>query len=149
LARRCVVEAEIFGRIAELNQQIAALEARIGELESQSASEDGAGNGVFSPSEVLMDIGGESPSGAFQWDGETITQCYFQFGRAVYGIADQQASGDGTYYLSIPHDTPATATVSTTQGSNDLTKTVIPLFKVEGGEITKDYRGMPVVPVRE
>ena len=30
-----------------------------------------------------------------------------------------------------------------------LTQTVVPLFTVSDGEVTADWRGMPVVPVRE
>lgn len=147
------MEAEIFGNIAELKQQVAALESRIGELESQSADADGGSpGGGIAPAEVLMDDGGGEPQGAFRWDGEKITHCYFQFGRDmnVVGNGTVQASGDGTYYLKVPHEyNGLNASIITTQESSDLTKTIIPLFEIENGEITKDYRGMPVIPVRE
>lgn len=145
------MEAEIFGNIAELKQQVAALESRIGELESQSADADGGSpGGGIAPAEVLMDDGGGEPQGAFRWDGEKITHCYFQFGRNVFSIPDVQASGDGTYYLKVPHEYGGlNASIITTNESSDLTKTIVPLFEVSNGEIIRDYRGMPVVPVRE
>lgn len=144
------MEAEIFGSIAELKQQVAALESRIGELESQPADADGGSpGGGITPADVLMDGGGGEPYGAFRWDGAEITHCYFQFGRQVISLGTVQASGDGLYRLKIPHDQPLNATVITTSESSDLTKTIIPLFQVSNGEIIHDYRGMPVVPVRE
>ena len=138
--------------------EIARLESRISELEtmvigliaekSENASDSYAGNYTDIPEQVL-DIG-VSDYGAFRWDGEKITHCYFQFGRGVFSIPDVQASGDGTYYLKVPHEYGGlNASIITTQESSDLTKTIIPLFKIEDGEITKDYRGMPVIPVRE
>ena len=139
---------EADGEIAALRAEVESLKTLVQELAAAGA---GGGEG-FGPDFGLpiTPLGGDS-QGAFRWEGDKITHCHFQFGRGVQTVGNGtvQASGDGTYYLKIPHSQLANATIVTTSESNDLTKTIIPLFKVESGEITKDYRGMPVVPVRE
>ena len=128
--------------IAMLRAELEALRAQVVDL--QSAGGDGFGPDMGLP---LTPLGGEQ--GAFRWEGDKITHCNFQFGRTVLSLGVVQASGDGTYWLKVPHDTPAAASVVTTQETSDLTKTVVPLFRVDDGEIAEDYRGMPVIPVRE
>lgn len=102
--------------------------------------------------------------GAFRWQKDTgttgegdeeqptgtISMCYFQFGRAVYELSDKTDAAYGaTYYLVIPHADPSAATVETSSsGGNSRTQSVVPLFSVNSdGDVSKDYRGMPVVPV--
>ena len=133
----------------DLEAEIAALRAEVETLKAGLSEARSSDPGGFGPDMglPLTPLGGEQ--GAFRWEGDKITHCNFQFGREVHSIGYVQASGDGTYWLKVPHDTPARASVVTTQETSDLTKTVIPLFRVEDGEIAEDYRGMPVIPVRE
>lgn len=72
--------------------------------------------------------GGESkaePYGVFRWEGNTgttgegehkqatgtISQCNFLFGRQPIHLDDFNGITDGTYWLAVPHDNPAEATV--------------------------------------
>ena len=135
--------------IEQLAVQVAQLRGKVEELQSQLEE-----SGGDSMDDLFLRIGnssagGGSDYGAFRWEGDKITHCNFQFGRAFHHLSDVQASGDGTYYLKVPHDYPSQASIITTNESSDLTKTVIKLFQVSGGEIIDDYRGMPVIPVRE
>ena len=141
---------EADGEIAALRAEVESLKTLVQELAAAGA---GGGEG-FGPDFGLpiTPLGGDS-QGAFRWEGDKITHCYFQFGRQIYAVGNGtvQASGDAEYYLLIPHDYPSNATiVTTTQGTgSDLTRTRLPHFQVSTGEIIKDYRGMPVVPARE
>lgn len=137
---------EADGEIAALRAEVESLKTLVQELAAAGA---GGGEG-FGPDFGLpiTPLGGDS-QGAFRWEGDKITHCNFQFGRAFHHLSDVQASGDGTYYLKVPHDYPSHASIITTNEFSDLTKTVIKLFQVSGGEIIDDYRGMPVIPVRE
>lgn len=85
--------------------------------------------------------------GAFALDGATVTNCHFQLGRngPVVTLPDKTLS-DGTWYLVIYHTEPSQSQISETpQTGNDYTS--IPLFTISGGEVTDDYRGMPIVPM--
>ncbi len=133
--------------------EIASLRAELESLKSQVIVAEGEAKGGFGPvmGPPIVPIGGGADYGAFRWEEGKITNCRFMFGRAVYVIADvQDATADGTWSLVIPHAAPAQASVllnaSQTTG---LTQTVVPLFQVSNGEIVADWRGMPVVPVRE
>lgn len=137
----------------EVEAEIATLRAELESLKSQVIVAEGEAKGGFGPvmGPPIVPIGGGADYGAFRWEDGKITNCRFMFGRAVYGIADvQDATADGTWSLLIPHGAPAQASVllnaSQTTG---LTQTVVPLFQVSNGEIVADWRGMPVVPVRE
>lgn len=144
------MDTETTIHINELHQLVSSLEARLSTLEQTYNSYMPTSSGEDTKIEDVLTDDSAIAYGAFRWDGEKITHCYFQFGRDVVAIPDVQASGDGTYYLKVPHDLIGfNASIITTQESSDLTKTIIPLFKIEDGEITKDYRGMPVIPVRE
>jgi len=139
---------EVMAEIAMLRAEVEQLRGEIAQLQKP---DDGLGGGegcdVGLP---LVPVGGGGePYGAFRIEGNKITQCHFQFGRKVYSIEDVEGSGEGTYYLKIPHDFPSGAEVVTASEPSDLTQTVIPLFRAEKGVVVRDYRGMPVVPARE
>lgn len=139
------MDAETMAMVATLRSEIATLRAEMAGLSAVMAGGEGADVGL-----PITPLGG-ADYGAFRWEGDKITNCRFMFGRAVYEIAEvQDATADGTWSLLIPHAAPAQASVllnaSQTTG---LTQTVVPLFQVSNGEIVADWRGMPVVPVRE
>lgn len=111
-------------------------------------------------------FGGEAKGetqGTFRWSAEyndraeryygTFKYCHFQFGRRTYMPTQSTWTiaipEDGcTFYLYIPHDTPAAAVVVTQDAGNSLYATSVPLVEVDGeGNVVDDYRGMPVVPV--
>lgn len=104
--------------------------------------------------------------GAFRWkkgtghagEGDdrhpvgTISFCNYQFGRAVYTIVNREdipyADVPRDWFLAIPHDHPEQATITDSPDEMNEDRTVIPLFGLDTkGNIVKDYRGMPVVPV--
>jgi hypothetical protein len=87
--------------------------------------------------------------GAFQLENGKLINCHFMFGRQVYSVADTQV-GDGTWLLVVPHAYPGNATISKgSVGNTGDTQTVIPIFTIQNGIITADYRGMPCIPVYE
>lgn len=137
----------------EVEAEIASLRAELESLKRQFTVAEGAAKGGFGPDmgQPIVPIGGGADYGAFRWEEGKITNCRFMFGRAVYVIADvQDATADGTWSLLIPHATPGQASVLLNASQvTGLTQTVVPLFTVSDGEVTADWRGMPVVPVRE
>lgn len=137
----------------EVEAEIAALRAEVESLKSQlvvasDQARDGFGPDVGLP---ITPIGGGGAYGAFRWEDGKITNCRFMFGRSVIHLDDvQDATADGRWSLLIPHAAPQNASVLLNASqSTDLTQTVVPLFQVSNGEIVADWRGMPVVPVRE
>lgn len=120
----------------------------------QSLSEAGgaAGNG-FGPDMGLpiTPLGGET-QGAFRWEGDKITQCHFYAAHGIHTLADVTVGAgesDGTWYLNVSHPAsgPITGNVSKTAGANDDDNTRIALFEIENGQVKKDYRGMPFIPI--
>lgn len=146
---------------AALAERMAQLETKVGMIETERAAEassggaggdGGMGTSPVDASVPLLDTtGGDGGSyGAFRIEGGKITHRYFQFGRTV-----REASFTGTiannttYRLKVTHSNE-TGEVVTTNESSSLTQTVIPLFRTDAnGNIDQDYRGMPVIPVRE
>ena len=135
--------------LAELN----SLRSEIAQLRTEflmsSAGGDAApgGEGIGLP---LVPIGGGGDGGAFRFEGDKITHCNFYAAHQVIELADVTIpanQANGTWYLNVPHSNLSGATVSTTYGANDDDNTCIPLFEISNGEITKDYRGMPFVPI--
>lgn len=139
------MDADTTAEIAELRAEIAQL--RMEMLQAQSgdmAGGEGVDNGL-----PLVPIGGE-PQGAFRIDDGKVVDCHFLFGRTTVTINDFPLDGDGLYSLSIPHSSAGSATiVKNTSDINSLTQTIIPLFRISNGSVVVDYRGMPVIPVRE
>lgn len=137
----------------EAREMIAALKGEITQLRAEMASqaENRAGGDGADVGLPITPIGSEQ--GAFRFEGTKITQCRFMFGRQVYSLDDvsvAEGEADGTWSLLIPHATPAQASVvRNTNEATGLTQTVVPLFTVTNGEVAADWRGMPVVPVRE
>lgn len=135
--------------IVRLQAQIEQLRAKIESLEARTEEGEGMDD-VF----LRMETGGGSGGadyGAFRWEDGKITNCRFMFGREVITLDDvQNATADGRWSLLIPHAAPENASVLLNASqSTDLTQTVVPLFRVSNGEIVADWRGMPVIPVRE
>jgi len=135
------------------NSEISALEARIAALEmaqTVNAANDSE-VGFHDTSNAIR-----SETGAFRIDIDPSTRklkvydCHFMFGRRVYSISDVPLSGDGLYYLKIPHSQPNGATVVVSSGgANTLDETYLPLFRIQNGEVVADYRGMPCIPAYE
>ena len=113
-----------------------------------------------------VDVGAQPPPeyGAFRWTkgaapdpqtgqySGTVSFCNYQFGRAVYSLGSasiQYGDQARSVFLVIQHSNPSAATVQTSAaGGSSETQSVVPLFDIGvDGDITNDYRGMPVVPV--
>ncbi len=139
------MDAETEAAIATLRSEIASLRAEIAAVANEMAGGDGADVGL-----PITPLGG-ADYGAFRWEDGKITNCYFMVGRHVQYIDDvQDATADGIWSLVIPHASAGQpSVVLNASQTTDLTQTVIPLFEVEGGRVTRDWRGMPVVPLRE
>ena len=135
------MQAEIAGLRAEV-ERIRAL------VESLSENGGGGYGGEFG---LPIETPAGETQGAFRWEGGKITKCAFMFGRQVFELEDvEDANEDGRWSLVIPHETPGGATVERNTGKNtNISQTVVPLFEVSNGVIVRDWRGMPVVPVRE
>lgn len=88
-------------------------------------------------------------SGAFRFDGGSITHCNFMFGRTLYSLSDVENVTDGRWCLVVPHSNPGGATVQVSSASSSDTQTVVPLFTISGGEVVTDFRGMPSIAVYE
>lgn len=95
-------------------------------------------------------IAGFAGGGAFRLEGDRITNCNFYAAHQAWSLTDVTigaGGADGTWYLNVDHNNLQAATVSRQAGANDDDHTAIPLFTVSGGSITRDYRGMPFVPI--
>ena len=136
----------------EVEAELAALRADVESLKSQlvvagDQARDGFGPDVGLP---ITPIGGGGAYGAFRWEGGKITHCNFYAAHAVVELQDvdvEEGQEDGTWYLNVPHANPQSATVSKTAGENDDDHTAVKLFTIENGEVKKDYRGMPFIPI--
>ena len=142
-------ETEIaLAQVEELRAELFALKAELAEMkgggdDGGDAPDDGRQLGI-------IDMDGGGAQGAFRFEGDKITHCNFYAAHQVIELADVtigQGEADGTWYLNVDHADLNAATVSKTAGSNDDNHTSVKLFKIEGGAITKDYRGMPFVPI--
>lgn len=129
--------------------ELEMLRSEIAQLRTEFlASGADGGGGADMAGLPLIPIGG-GDGGAFQVSSGEIKYPYFQFGRIVKTASLPSGKlEDGTYYLKVTHSSGDGAVITTSEASS-LTQTVIPLFTLSDGEITADYRGMPVIPVRE
>ena len=140
-----MMDAETQAAIGALKSEIASLRA---EIAAAGAGEMAGGEGA----DVGLPINplGGADYGAFRWEDGKITHCNFYAAHAVVELADVtvgQGQADGTWYLNVPHEAPHRATVSKTAGENDDDHTAVKLFTIENGEVKKDYRGMPFIPI--
>ena len=140
-----MMDAETQAAIGTLRSEIASLRA---EIAAAGAGEMAGGEGadVGLP---ITPLGG-ADYGAFRWEGGKITHCNFYAAHAVVELADVtvgQGQADGTWYLNVPHANPHRATVEKQAGQNDEDHTAVKLFTIENGEVKKDYRGMPFIPI--
>lgn len=132
--------------------QVAQLRSKIEAIEGQ-LDESGGGDSMDDLFLRIEQGGGGDEGGsygAFRLEGDKITHCNFYAAHQVWTLEDveiEEGQADGTWYLNVDHGNLSAATVSTTAGANDDDHTAIPLFTVSGGAITKDYRGMPFVPI--
>ena len=139
------MEAGTEAEIATLRAEVESLKTLVQQLVA------GGGGDGFGPDFGLpiTPFGGDG-GGAFRLEGDKITHCNFYAAHQVWTLEDveiEEGGADGTWYLNVDHNDLQAATVSTTAGANDDDHTAIPLFTVSGGAITKDYRGMPFVPI--
>lgn len=135
-----------------LEAEVAMLRAEVGQLRalvSEIASAKGNAGG-FGPDMGIPIVPVGSEQGAFRFEGGKITHCNFNAAHAVVELADVtvgQGQADGTWYLNVPHANPQSATVEKQAGQNDDDHTAVKLFTIENGEVKKDYRGMPFIPI--
>lgn len=140
------MDAEIEAAIGALRSEIASLRAEMAAGAREMAGGEGADVGL-----PITPIGG-ADYGAFRWEGDKITQCHFYAAHGVVVLQDvevEEGGADGTWYLNVSHPGGGsiTGSVSKTEGQNNDDNTCIKLFKIEDGEVTKDYRGMPFIPI--
>lgn len=140
------MDADMTAEIAALRSEIAQL--RMEMLQAQSgdmAGGEGMDNGL-----PLVPIGGDV-QGAFAVVDGKITNRHYMVARTVYNVSGNDPDAtNGTWYLVVPHVAPSSATLTTSpSGITNDTQTVIPLFTISNGEISDDYRGMPIVMIRE
>lgn len=130
-----------------LRAEVANLKALVESLrEAEGATGFGPDLGL-----PLTPLGGET-QGAFRWEGDKITQCHFYAAHGIHTLEDVtigEGQANGTWYLNVSHPASGgiTGSVSKTEGQNNDDNTCIKLFKVENGEVTEDYRGMPFIPI--
>ena len=125
--------------MALLRAEIEALRAQIADVRADCGGGFGPDMGL-----PLTPVGGDS-QGAFAVVDGKITNRYYMAARRWYPDAE-----DGMWFLVVQHSAPGSATLTTdTDGMTDDTKTVIPLFNIVNGKVTADYRGMPLVMIRE
>jgi len=136
--------------VNQLAVQVAQLRNELAEL--RSLVEESGGDSM---DDLFLRIkegsaSGGDVQGAFRFEGDKITHCNFYAAHQIWELADvsiAQGQADGTWYLNVDHAAPGSATVSKTAGANDDDHTSIRLFTISDGEVTKDYRGMPFVPI--
>ena len=151
-----MTEAE--AEIAALRAEVAQLRAEVAMLaQPQAANVDmGGGEGCDIGLPLVPLGGGMGKEGAFRIEDGRIKDPHFQFGRRVYTVGEyylpEALTHEATYYLKIDHGNIRAATVAqlAPYEIETPTHTLIPLFKLDRwGDIEADYRGMPVIPVRE
>lgn len=140
---------DLEGEIARLRAEVESLKAKVDE----AGSVDGGNVGGFGPDMGLpiVPIGGGGEYGTFRYEEGKITNCTYFFGRNVYTVSDVENVTPGLWSLVVRHTNPSGGTVEcNTAERTSLTQTVVPLFWLsEEGEVTIDYRGAPVITVRE
>ena len=139
------MDAETEAAIGALRSEISMLRAEIAAGTGEMAGGEGADVGL-----PITPIGSEQ--GAFRFYGDKITQCHFYAAHGIITLADVQVAdgeADGIWYLNVNHPASGTITgsVSKTEGDNDDNHTCIKLFEIEDGQVKKDYRGMPFIPI--
>lgn len=133
--------------VEALKQQVLELQAAVQGLQL-AVGDDGA---AAVPDAFGLPLGGDgSALGTFRVEDGKITHCRFYAAHAVVELADVDLGENpgGTWYLNVPHDSPAGASVSKTAGQNNDDNTAMPLFELNDDlEIVKDYRAMPFIPI--
>ncbi len=130
-------------QVAQLRSRIEELARRIEELGDDTMDD------VF----LRIDsgeVGDAQGTGTFRVEDGKITHCRFYAAHAVVELADVELGENpgGTWFLNVPHDDTAGASVSKTAGQNNDDNTAIPLFELNDDlEIDKDYRAMPFIPI--
>ena len=137
---------------ADTTAEIAALRAEIAQLRMemlQAQSGDMAGGEGMDNGLPLVPIGGDV-QGAFAVVDGKITNRFYMVARTVHSVSGNDPDAeDGTWYLVVQHSSGSATLTRNPSGYTDDTQTVIPLFVITNGEITVDYRGMPIVMIRE
>jgi len=141
----------IDGLINQLAMQLAQLRNKVEALE---ASQDGVEGDSIDDLFLRMEPGGGGGGdggGAFAVVDGKITNRYYMVARTVHSVSGNDPDAeDGTWFLVVQHSAPSSATLTTSpSGMTGDTQTLIPLFTIVNGKITADYRGMPLVMIRE
>lgn len=140
------------GEIAALRAEIAQVAQAVTILADDQAVSASDGGDEDSWQDVVPVIGGGGEAqGAFAVVDGKITNRHYMVARTVHNMSGNDPDAeDGTWYLVVPHASPGSATLTRNpSGYTDDTQTVIPLFTIVNGKITADYRGMPLVMIRE
>ena len=131
--------------MALLRAEIEALRAQIADVRADCGGGFGPDMGL-----PLTPVGGDS-QGAFAVVDGKITNRHYMVARTVHTVSGNDPDAeDGTWFLVVQHSAPSSATLTTSpSGMTGDTQTLIPLFTIVNGKITADYRGMPLVMIRE
>lgn len=133
------------GQVAQLRSKVEELEGLLEEARGDTMDD------VFLHMKNGPVIGGGDVQGAFAVVDGKITNRHYMVARTVYNMSGSDPDAtNGTWYLVVPHAATSSATLTTSpSGITNDTQTVIPLFTIYNGEIIDDYRGMPIVMIRE
>ncbi len=137
------MDAETMAMVATLRSEIATLRAEMAGLNAVTAGGEGADVGL-----PITPLGG-ADYGAFRFEGTKITHCNFQAGQTIVELEDVEVEGntDGTWWLRVNHNQLEESSVTRGNLTSNVNQTAIKLFTVVNGAITKDYRGMPFIPL--
>ena len=133
------------GQVAQLRSKVEELEGLLEEARGDTMDD------VFLHIKNGPVIGGGDSQGAFAVVDGKITNRHYMVARTVHTVSGNDPDAeDGTWYLVVPHANPGSATLTTSpSGMPGDTQTLIPLFTIYNRKITADYRGMPLVMIRE
>ena len=141
------MDAETAGQIAAMRAEIASLRAEF--AQAAAGGEKRAGGEGADVGLPLIPIGG-ADYGAFRFEGDKITNCNFYAMHRIIQLNDvtiEEGEADGTWYLNVMHSNLGAAKVEKEEGDNDDDNSSIKLFEIENGQVKKDYRGMPFIPI--
>ena len=130
--------------MALLRAEIEALRAQIADVRADCGGGFGPDMGL-----PLTPVGGD-PQGAFAVVDGKITNRHYMVARTVHTVSGNDPDAeDGTWYLVVQHSSGSATLTTSPSGMTGDTQTLIPLFTISNGKITADYRGMPLVMIRE
>ena len=150
------------------NQMIAAMEARIAQLETMvtdlaarnGGDSDDGGEYGGPPSRLIPFvpcIGGDGDGGsggAFAYKNGKLVDCVCMVAREILYLPDFPVLGTGSIYLYVDHANRSvrlydSAVSGSEIPSSSVEGTLVPLYVLRNGEVVHDYRGMPSIQMWE